>query len=70
MKQFSELASCPAERYYRAPMEVLFLTIFLSLILSALFFAGFIRSHLQQRGKSMEQQSLMPLEQDRFTYKP
>jgi hypothetical protein len=51
-------------------MQVLFLTIFLSLLLSAVFFAGFIRSSRQQRGKSMEQQSLMPLDQDRFTDQP
>lgn len=50
-------------------MEVLFLTIFLSVLLSTLFFTGFIRSSLQRRGKGLEQQSLMPLEQDTFTHK-
>lgn len=51
-------------------MEVLFLTIFLSLIFSALFFAGFVRTSLQKRGKSVEQQSLMPLDQDRIIHEP
>ena len=51
-------------------MEVLFLTIFFSLLLSAVFFCGFVVSSFQRRGKSLEQQSLMPLEQDHLNSDP
>jgi len=40
------------------------LTIFLSLVFTAGFFASFLRNATRRRGKGLEQQSLMPLEPD------
>ncbi len=45
-------------------MEILLLTIFLSLILAAGFTASFVHTVLRTDGRSMEQQSLQPLEEE------
>jgi len=45
-------------------MEILLLTIFLSLILAIGFTAGFVHGVVRADGRSLEQQSLQPLDED------
>ena len=45
-------------------MDILFLTIFLSLVLAAGFIACFVRIATRREGRSPEQQSLLPLADD------
>ena len=49
-------------------MEVLFLTIFLSLVLAGVFVACFIRVASRREGRGLEQQSLMPLSDDEYNH--
>ncbi len=48
-------------------MEVLFLTIFLSLILAGGFIASFVHANQEKEGGGLEQQSLMPLDDSEST---
>ncbi len=45
-------------------MEILLLTIFLSLVLAAGFTASFVHTVIRADGRSLEQQSLQPLDDE------
>jgi len=47
-------------------MEVLFITVFFSILLAVVFIYMFINQHGRKRGKSFEQQALMPLQDDDY----
>ena len=51
-------------------MNVLSVTLVVSLCLTAMFVAAFLYSHLRRRDSGPEHESLLPLEEDTATSRP